>query len=761
MTSPRAGAPARKPLGLFGKMLALVIAMFSLIAITTVSFSAWNLNRRLLEEYSSKGVGIAESISSSSSELLLNRDASTIQAMVDQFRAIAGVGYVYVVDSEGDIVSHTFVPAVPKEILAETQKGIERGAGVHVQDQTLAGTGSFVHIGSPVLGGLAGSVHVGMDKAIIRGYIRDAILELMIPISAMLLISLALAYLYVRRITRPLTLLTAYARRVAAQDFSAEVRIESGDEVGVLAETMQQMAGEIARAQESLEEKVLERTRQLADANGALEQAKQAAEDANRTKSNFLSSVSHELRTPLTSILGFAKLIDKDFKLFRPIISGDEKLGRRAERVGSNLNIIVREGERLTRLINDVLDLAKIESGRVDWRDSVIEVKDLVEHSMQAVTGQFAGLPNVALKSKVDPGLPQVNVDRDRLTQVLINLLNNAAKFTKAGTVEVSAALNAKGEIQISVRDTGTGIPADFLEKVFEKFQQVTSDTLVDKPQGTGLGLPICREIVRHYGGRIWAESELGRGSTFVLTLPVVQAQAQSAPQGRTPGSRTKPLILVVDDDPGICSLLAQILEDDGYQVITAAEGQAALDLARSHRPDLITMDLMMPGMDGYTAIEHLRKDELLGQIPIVVITALGEHAKVDSAATLKKPVDEALLIRSIRSVLRNEDVLGQPCLVLEPVDHTLRLPEIRMGTVERVTEEALWQRLEAGFRGTVVISHGMLKGKALDRLAGYGSVQVVIVAGSGDLPATARGAAPGAAGSTNSEKASGMTEQR
>lgn len=740
MTSPRAGASARTPIGLYGKMLGLVVAMFSLIAITSVSFSAWNLNRRLLDEYSSKGVGIAESISSSSSELLLNRDASTIQAVVDQFRAIAGVGYVYVVDADGDIVSHTFVPAVPKEILAETQKGIERGARVNVHDLTLAGTGSFVHIRSPVLGGLAGSVYVGMDKAIIHGYIRAAILQLMLLISSTLLISIALAYLYVRRISRPLAVLTAYAQRVAAQDFSAEVRIESGDEIGVLAQTMQQMVGEIARAHDSLEEKVLERTRQLADANAALEQAKEAAEGANRTKSNFLSSVSHELRTPLTSILGFAKLIDKDFsKLFLPIISKDEKLGRRAERMGNNLNIIVREGERLTRLINDVLDLAKIESGRVEWRDSMVEVKDLVEHSVQAVTGQFAGLPDVALTVNVAPGLPRITVDRDRLTQVLINLLNNAAKFTKAGSVEVTAARNEKGEVQLSVRDTGSGIPPEFLDKVFEKFQQVTSDTLSDKPQGTGLGLPICRQIVQHYGGRVWAESELGRGSTFIFTLPVAEAQpVPVATSAAARDSRTKPLILVVDDDANVRGLLVQLLEDDGYDVITAADGQAALDLAQEHQPDLITMDLMMPGMDGYTAIEHLRNDQVLGQTPIVVITALGENVKVASDATLQKPVNDSLLLKSIRAILNKGAGVAQPCLVLEPADQGIALPKLRLGSVEMVSEQALWQRLDGGFRGTVVIGHGTLKGQALDRLAGYSDIQVVIVSHQGAIPKSA-----------------------
>ena len=459
-----------------------------------------------------------------------------------------------------------------------------------------------------------------------------------------------------------------------------------------------------------------------------LKRAKDAAEAANSMKGQFLANVSHELRTPLTSIMGFAKLIGKDFsRLFLPLVGEEEKLRQRAERVGQNLAVIVREGERLTRLINDVLDLAKIEAGRIEWRDAPVSVKELVDNALQAVSGQFANMPAVDLKVKVAAGLPGIVADRDRLMQVLINLLNNAAKFTRAGSVEVTAGLNGKGEIQIGVRDSGIGIPAEYLDKVFDNFQQVAGDTLSDKPQGTGLGLPISRQIIQHYGGRIWAESRYGEGSTFTFTLPVPPAGEEAEASPAAEETAGLPLILVVDDDPGIRGLLAQLLEDAGYRIVTAADGREALELARRHRPDLITMDLMMPGMDGYTAIECLRKDELLHAIPIVVISVLGESGGVESDATLKKPVDEELLLRAIHALLKSEPNGAQHCLVLRPGREDFALPSLSIRHMEMVDEDSLWERLDAGFGGTVVVTHGVLA-DVFERLSRYGAVQVIIV---------------------------------
>ncbi|MBW2032261.1 MAG: HAMP domain-containing histidine kinase [Deltaproteobacteria bacterium] len=272
----------------------------------------------------------------------------------------------------------------------------------------------------------------------------------------------------------------------------------------------------------NLEQKVEARTKDLVKKASELEEANRRLKELDQMKSNFLSSVSHELRTPLTSVLGFAKLIRKDFaKFFVPLAQGEEKAEKKATRINENLGIIMREGERLTRLINDVLDLAKIESGRFEWRDTVFPVGEAIKQAVQAASGQFVQKPDVKFSMNIPQDLPHIKADPDRLVQVIINLLNNAAKFTEKGRVGVDAVARDDGWLEVGVHDTGTGIPPDDIDKVFNKFHQVTKgDTLKDKPNGSGLGLAICRQIIERYGGRIWAESKVGKGSKFTFILP-------------------------------------------------------------------------------------------------------------------------------------------------------------------------------------------------------------------------------------------------
>ncbi len=257
-----------------------------------------------------------------------------------------------------------------------------------------------------------------------------------------------------------------------------------------------------------------------------IERQKEDLRELDRVKSQLLSSVSHELRTPLTSVIGFTKIIQRDFRnTFAPLAQGDPKAQRQATRISNNLEIIANEGERLTRLINDVLDLAKIESGHVEWRDQICAVKDFVEQAAHAVSGEFSNRPAVRLEMRVDDPLPPVLADQDRLVQVLINLLNNASKFTVEGKVGIHALATPEGLVRVEVSDTGPGIPKENLNQVFDQFYQVVhSDTLRDKPKGTGLGLSICKQIVEHYHGRIWVESQVGQGSSFFVELPPAPA---------------------------------------------------------------------------------------------------------------------------------------------------------------------------------------------------------------------------------------------
>jgi PAS domain S-box-containing protein len=259
-----------------------------------------------------------------------------------------------------------------------------------------------------------------------------------------------------------------------------------------------------------------------------LREAKRVAEEASRSKSAFLNTVSHELRTPLTSVVGFAKLIKRRLTdVMLPALAGaDPKVERASRQVSENVDIIVAEGERLTTLINDVLDLAKIESGKVEWHMQPLAVGDILQRAIAATTSlsNAKGLP---VHAEIEDVLPTVVGDPDRLIQVVINLLSNAIKFTDGGSITCRARC-VDGAIEVRVTDTGLGISAEDQPKVFEQFVQV-GDTLTDKPTGTGLGLPICKQIIEHHGGRIWVESEIGKGSTFAFTLPINGAVAEAA----------------------------------------------------------------------------------------------------------------------------------------------------------------------------------------------------------------------------------------
>lgn len=284
--------------------------------------------------------------------------------------------------------------------------------------------------------------------------------------------------------------------------------------------TAQQKLAELNRRLETL---VQQRTRDLERKAEELEEANQQLRELDAMKNVLLSSVSHELRTPLTSVLGFARLIEKDFSRdFEPLARGNKQLETRSQRICENLGIIRQESERLTRMINDFLDLSKIESGRLEWNDCEVQIADSVYSALAAVQATVEDKPELELIVEVQEDLPPLYMDPDRLYQVLLNLLNNAVKFTSKGFVSIKLELTDSDELHVAVSDSGPGIPVADHEHVFSKFHQVRWDeSLGPKPPGTGLGLAICKQIVEHYKGRIWAASPKEGGAAIHFTLPV------------------------------------------------------------------------------------------------------------------------------------------------------------------------------------------------------------------------------------------------
>lgn len=283
------------------------------------------------------------------------------------------------------------------------------------------------------------------------------------------------------------------------------------------------------RAEQALKRSRDEFERQVALRTTELRQANEKLMEMDQLRSAFLSSASHELRTPLTSVLGFVKLVKRDF---RRSLSGleDEKdhstaygdarvaLRIKTERILHNLNIIEHEGARLTRLVDDLLDLNKIESGRMEWRDEELDPAEEVNFAVQALS-MAEDISGLSFVQHAEENLPKLFMDSDRFRQILINLLGNAVKFTDKGTVAVDVIQPVPGIVRVSVKDSGVGIEPENLERIFQRFFQGNGQEK-DKPKGTGLGLAICKNIVEHYQGRIWAESAPGEGSTFIFEIP-------------------------------------------------------------------------------------------------------------------------------------------------------------------------------------------------------------------------------------------------
>ncbi len=428
--------------------------------------------------------------------------------------------------------------------------------------------------------------------------------------------------------------------------------------------------------------------RETADVLGAVTILHDITHEAevDQMKTDFISTVSHELRTPLTSVLGFAKLILKTFeRQIAPQVPDDKRSQQASQRIQENLAIIVSEGERLTRLINDVLDIAKIEAGKVEWHMDNITIGEVLQNAAVA-TNALARNKKLSVEVETDDALPCVYADRDRMVQVVTNLISNAIKFTDAGGIYLRArvivlqrdgatvpdpALAARLKelepgpwIAVTVQDTGIGIAEENLEKVFEKFKQV-GDLMTNRPKGTGLGLTICKEIVEYHGGRIWAESTLGVGSAFTFVLPVKGALPTLAPiiegiraqpqETITPIAPKEARILVVDDEANIRTLLQQELGEAGYQVLQAADGVEGIQIARKEHPDLVIMDLMMPGISGFDAISALRSDESTAHIPVLILSVLEDRERgyrLGADAYLTKPINAVEVLVTVGNLL-------------------------------------------------------------------------------------------------------------
>jgi signal transduction histidine kinase/DNA-binding response OmpR family regulator len=353
----------------------------------------------------------------------------------------------------------------------------------------------------------------------------------------------------------------------------------------------------------------------------AIEEARQRAERASQAKSDFLASMSHELRSPLHTIIGFTELLADEI---------EGPLNEKQKRFAAHIQ---RDSQYLLTLINDILDLSKIEAGRIELRVETFGARELVEEALGMVRPQ-AEAKELALENRADPDL-RLEADRMRSKQVLLNLLTNAVKFTPSGG-RVRVEAEATGSCgAIAVVDTGMGVPAELRERIFEVFYQRPGSA------GTGLGLAIARRLVERQGGSIGVEDEPGGGSRFTFTLPLAAGT----------GRRGQPLVLALEDDPSALALLREYLEPEGMTLVTAATVREGLVKALELRPDAIVLDLFLRQGSGWDALASLKNLPETREIPVLVTSvAADESAKQRGAfAWMTKPVARELLLRTLR----------------------------------------------------------------------------------------------------------------
>ena len=363
--------------------------------------------------------------------------------------------------------------------------------------------------------------------------------------------------------------------------------------------------------------------------------------EADRTKSEFVSNVSHELRTPMTAIKGYTDLLHT--RAVGPINGEQERF----------LAIIKNNADRLTALINDLLDISRVDTGRVRFVPQPLHIGDVIADVVKALAGQ-AQAKRQELRYEVVAGLPELMGDRDRLNQVLTNLVSNASRYTpEGGEIEV-LAYPVEGAVRVDVRDTGIGISPEDLGRIFERFYRA-DHPLVQEAGGSGLGLSIAKMFVEMHGGRLWVESELGKGSAFTLVLPMpVRGEGQDRRLPTHLMARTR-TILVVEDEPDIAELIKRQLEDSGYRVSVLGSGPAVVAVVEDSQPDLVMLDLILPDMDGMDVLRDLKANITTADVPVIVSTVVpddGSAWKLGIVDYLTKPLSNEDLLRSVEKAL-------------------------------------------------------------------------------------------------------------
>jgi CheY-like chemotaxis protein len=367
-----------------------------------------------------------------------------------------------------------------------------------------------------------------------------------------------------------------------------------------------------------------------------LERKSAELEVASEHKSAFLASMSHELRTPLNAVIGFSEvLLERMF-------------GDLNDRQEEYLRDILSSGKHLLELLNEILDLSKVEAGRMELELTTFSVRGVIEQTI-ALVRERAALHGITLTVDIEPGLDQVECDELRFKQVVLNLLSNAVKFTPDGGHVTVRTTTTERWLTVTVTDDGVGIPPEDTERIFEAFHQGRRGA--SREEGTGLGLTLCRRIVALMGGELTLQTEVGVGSTFGFTIPLRGADGPGDQGGR---DASDPVVVVIDDDRASLDLMSAYLDGQGVQVVRARDGKEGLESIRRRRPAAALLDSRLPDLDGWQVLHELRTDPRSAKLPVIVVSIVDERPRgLAAGATeyLIKPVGRDALLDALRRV--------------------------------------------------------------------------------------------------------------
>ena len=444
----------------------------------------------------------------------------------------------------------------------------------------------------------------------------------------------------VQQIVHPILALEAGTRHLAQGNLAFRVPVVGRDEIGRLANSFNAMAEDLQRSRHevdehnrNLEQKVAEKTQILSLANRRLE-------EMNRLKSEFLANMSHELRTPLNAILGFTDLIL------------DQQTGPINEQQESYLTTVHTSGQHLLNLINSILDLSKIEAGKMELFPEEFYVQDVVEFALSLV-GPQASKKKIALESEIAEGIRTLVADQTKIQQILQNLLSNAVKFTpENGLIRIKVTKESESLV-FAVSDNGVGISAQDQQRIFKAFTQVDA-SYTRRFEGTGLGLSLVDHFVRMHRGKVWVESEEGKGSTFYVRVPLIKSSEAGKMAADAVAQGTADSILVIEDDAASRRVLEQYLAETGCEVRFAGDASQAMQAVRDRRPSLITLDVLLAGESGWNILADLKADPQTADIPVLVISSVDERGIGCAFGVedyLVKPVNRNALMARLSSM--------------------------------------------------------------------------------------------------------------